>query len=268
MRLVLLAAALCTAAACGDSTPTTPTPTTPATTVAPRPLPEPIVAIGMRGSQWIALDGPPAQMTASLVPASNPQASFDGAEYVTWSVSPEGIVTIDKQGRLTPRANGVVEVVATAGGRTGRITVRVLPDYAGTWSGRLRMIGCSGAGDPRTCGRLMFDSSTGLPVYRDFQLTLAQDRDQVTGTLTVPATLSGRSTVAATGFVRALGALVLEATIPQQALEPVRLTNWSSALTGSQMSGGFTFILPFLSFGSTPLTMRTEHEFIGATRTP
>lgn len=264
MRAVLLLVAFVTVA-CSDSSPVAPTP--PPTPVSPLPLPSSLTFISVVGDQWIPVTSGPVQMTARLYPT--PFEYFDGAEYVTWSVDPPGILSVDKQGRVTPMASGQVDVVAAAGGRVGRNRVRVLPDYSGTWTGRHRLTACDGLPDPRTCGRSMFDASTGAPVYSPLTLRLSQDRDQVGGILA-----SGQSGFesAVTGYVRQSGTLVLEATISQAqfGIEPRRLLNWSSTLNASStvMSGGYTWITPGLTSFGTRYTGRTEYEFTDLARAP
>ena len=143
------------------------------------------------------------------------------------------------------------------------------PDYTGQWSGTYVVTSCSGAVDPRTCGRLMFDQNFARIQY-PFNLTLSQDRDQVTGTLNETSSSFSRVTPV-TGFVRLAGSLVLEAVVPEPDLEPFRITNWvgTENVSMTHLSGAFTRIAPTrFNFSGSVYTLRTEHEFSGVTRTP
>lgn len=218
------------------------------------------------GNQWIATNSGPVQMTARvftrLASSDGPGEFVDTTEHVTWSVDPAGVVAVDRQGRVTPVANGTARVIATLGERSASNSVRVLPDFSGTWSGDYIITGCSGAADPRTCGRIMFGGSERTRYA--FTVVLSQDRDQVTGTLTdsaVPFPLAG--------FVRLNGALVVEATVPVTGLDPRRIVNWSSTVNASatQMSGAFTRFTGSTAGGVGPsISMRTEHEFTNLSR--
>jgi hypothetical protein len=220
------------------------------------------------GNQWIAINGGPVQMTARIftrVPTTGgPDEFVDDTDHVIWSVDPAGIATVDRQGRVTPVANGMARVIATLGERSASSAVRVLPDYSGTWSGHYIITGCSGAADPRTCGRIMFSVSEGSRTRYPVSVVLSQDRDQVTGTLTdsvLPFPLAG--------FVRVSGALVVEATVPVTGLDPRRIVNWSSTVNASatQMSGAYTRYIASTAGGvGPPSPMRTEHEFTNLSR--
>lgn len=63
--------------------------------------------------------------------------------------------------------------------------------------------------------------------------------------------------------------MVIESTTPPTpGFESFRLTNSSITFTAgySQISGAFTKIVSFRTFGDTVVTMRTEHEFTNIPR--
>ena len=258
--------------ACHSSSPTAPTPP-PAPPVSPLPPADRIVAMSVLGNQWIATNSAPLQMTARVFTrlgfGDSPGEYVDTTEHVTWSVDPAGVVAVDRLGRVTPVANGTARVVATLGERSASISVRVLPDYSGTWSGEYIITGCSGAVDFRTCPRLMFGETNTRQRY-PFRLSLAQERDLVSGELVRHSAAVGDRITPVVGLVRLGGSLVIEATVPQPGLEPFRLTNSSISFNGaySHINGSFTLIAPYRSFGDTLLTMRTEHEFTNIPREP
>lgn len=253
-------------AGCNDrDTPTSPSPGPPVST-SPLPPADQIIQINVLGGSWVVRGGAPLQMSARIVTHTSPIEFVDDTEHVTWTSDPPGIVTIDRQGRVTGVGSGKTRVIATVGDKSGFFNVRSVPDFTGTWSGNLLITGCSGGSDPRTCGRLITNQSNGLPNLYPFTLTLSQIQDQVTGVLHEEPS---RDTPL-TGFVRESGALVVEGALPQQNLDPIRITNWSSTLdaAGTKMSGGFTKTSPGRSFGEFPFVMITQHEFSSVPRTP
>lgn len=270
MRTVCLVA-LCTGVlvGCNSSTPTAPTPPTPPVVVSPLPPVSAIVAMSVLGNQWIATTSAPVQMIARVYTRISsgdaPGEYVDDTEHVEWSVDSPTVAQVDRHGRVTPIASGTVRVTARLGDRSGINTIRVLPDYAGTWSGEYRISACTGAQDFRTCGRLMVNIIDGQPARYPFTLVLSQDRDQVSGTLTDS---NGQRGYPVSGFVRLSGALVLEATVLQEGLESLRIINFVTTANApsTQLSGGFTRIAPSRGLGDLLFTMRTEHEFIAASR--
>ena len=224
------------------------------------------------GDRWIALNGGPVQMTARiftrLTTSEGPGEFIDDTEHVTWSVETPGVVSVDRQGRVTPLANGTTRVIATVGDKSGRNSIRVLPNYSGSWSGNYIITGCTGGVDFRSCPRSMFDESTGQRILYPFRLTLTQDRDAVTGTLVETNRAVGDVVTPVTGLVRLGGQLVIESSVPRPGLESFQLTNSSITFNPAftQITGAFTKISQFRSFGNLLVTTRTEHEFTNIAR--
>lgn len=209
-------------------------------------------------------------MTARLVTSNVPFEWVDGSAGVTWSVDPAGIAAVDSQGRVTPLASGSVRIIASYGHLTSFNSIRVLPGYAGRWTGDYFITGCTGLPDPRTCGRNMFDASTGNRLLFPIALTLVQDRDQITGSL--EQTNSARETFSlpVTGFVRLNGALVLEGERPNPGFAPTRMSNWSGFISGNpaRLSGGYSTAGESVTTFGSRYSYRFEHEFIGLSRAP
>lgn len=256
-------------ASCNRATPTAPSSVAPETPpVSQLPPTESILSISLIGDQWVFANAPPVQMTARLVTSTTPFEYVIDNERVTWSVEPAGIANIDRLGRVTPVANGTATVRATLGDKVGTNPIRVLPDFSGNWSGEYSVTGCTGGSDPRTCGRIMFNEGPNRARY-SFRLALTQNRDALTGTLIEPSRQDAADLVIpVTGFVRLSGAMVLEATIPQPNLDPLRITNWTTAYSRgfSELAGAFTMITSARNIVGEPYSLRTEREFSGATR--
>jgi hypothetical protein len=272
MRSIIFLALVCTASACGGKdTPTAPTPTSPTpppVTASPLPPSEQILGFSIYGDQWVYLGGQGQQYTVRIDLKSGGTPIYD-TDNVTWSVEPASIATIDAHGKLTPIASGDATVRARAGNTAGDSRIRVLPDYAGEWSGEFVITGCSGGHDFRECGRLQHGlvGTGGLARY-PFVASLSKFRGDVTGSIHEPRP-NGDLSYPVSGFVRVSGELVLEATAPlpnQQ--EPLRVFNWSSVLAGGvgAMSGAFTKVEPHRTNFGDPYTIRSEHEFSGLSR--
>jgi len=267
----------CTSAlvGCNSSTPTSPTPPPALPVVTPSlPPASAIIGISLIGDMWIPTTSPGVKHTPRLITSNTPFDWVDGSDGVTWSIEPAGVATVDTHGNVKPVAIGVATVKAVYGDKTGTNSIRVLPDYAGTWNGEFIVTGCTGGADPRECGRIMFAEDGGLrPTRYPFSLELSQFRDQISGTLRELRDATTRQSdiaAAVTGFVRLNGALVLEAMVPQPNQEPFRVINWSSLANAAStmMSGAFTQYEPRSTLMTPPYryVVRTENEFANASR--
>lgn len=251
--------------ACNSDSPTAPTPP-PAPPGSPLPPASSIVSIVVSGGSWIVTNGGPLQMRAQVFTRLAPPEFVEGAEHVSWSLEPTGLATIDRTGRLTATSPGAFAVIATVGDKSGRVTVRAVPDYTGNWSGDYIVSACSGGFDFRECGRIMFGVGP-APIRYPFTLSLSQLQDRVTGTLREPRP-SGDVVAPVTGLVRVNGSLVIEASLPQPNHEPFRVFNWSSAANAAttSMSGAFTQIDPRRTAFGDPYAVRTENDFANVSR--
>jgi len=163
MRVALCLCLAVLASACGsDSGSTTaPTPTVNAVTVS---SPNTMVFIGAT-----------EQLTASAT-------LTNGSTQVptcTWGGDAPGVAAINPgTGLVTPVASGNVTVWCDASGRRGTKLLRVLPNYAGTWSGSYFITGCSHSGayaSANFCGS--FPTNQVLP----YNFVLTQTADSVAG---------------------------------------------------------------------------------------
>ena len=234
-----------------------------------------VLGISLLGDEWIFTNiTAPVQHTARLVTSNEPfeyRAATDGVE---WSIAPAGVALIDQHGRVSPVSIGTATLTAKYGDKTASRAIRVLPDYAGSWSGEFRITGCTGGSDFRECGRMIAGAGAGngtgsapTPFY-PFTMMLSQSRDQVTGTVHEPRA-SGDVNYPVAGIVRVNGQLVLEATTQKNGY-PLRVFNWASTTNTavSRMSGGFTKTEPYRDTFNLPYVIRTEHEFTDMAHTP
>lgn len=98
----------------------------------------------------------------------------------TWSTDAATIATVDSTGKVTGRASGSVTVIVDASGVRGTKTIRILPNYTGSWKGAY------GIGNCRALGSMAFtceDLDDVVPRQSTFVMT--QTGDAVTGTWTM-----------------------------------------------------------------------------------
>jgi hypothetical protein len=126
MRKLLVVALVFLSAGCQwrDSTPATPASPTPT----------------LPGVQTVVVEGPALVYwpSTSLVQA---RVSLDNgttvvSEKATWVSSDPAIATVDTRGVVSAVSSGEAVISGTVGAATGRLTVRVIPDYRGVWHGQ------------------------------------------------------------------------------------------------------------------------------------
>lgn len=75
-------------------------------------------------------------------------------EKATWASSAPSVAAVDKHGVLTGLSSGEAGITATVGTITGRLDIRVVPDYRGSWTGDLTLLSCRGYRcNPRMVGQ-------------------------------------------------------------------------------------------------------------------
>jgi hypothetical protein len=190
-RLTLLLVATLAVAGCGSDETTPPTQPSPGTSrLAISPQPD-FLTVGAS----IVLE---ARLTEGTSPARVVPAD--------WSSADGRIVAVDRTGRISALAAGSTTVQATFNTDTARLTVRAVPDLAGTWSGNRRVVACI---HPRAdvC-------ATTYPInqVRATTLVMTQSRDRTTGTLSFSPPAASPS-AAVTGAIAESGRLTLDGTI-------------------------------------------------------
>lgn len=208
--LLVVALLSCLTFACGDATPATPSPSVSGLTVTGTDL----VRIG--GSERFSAA---ATLSGGAVETVSP----------SWSTSNQAVVTVDASGMVTGVASGQATITATYQGRTASQAVRVVPDYAGRWSGAWTVSNCQvqGAFRPDWCAAVQGS----FPAALDLQ----QSRDVVSGTWTLQ---EANGTVQ--GTIAADGALSLAGTSLQSGVQ-IEVSSWRSVSTDNRtMTGSFT----------------------------
>jgi hypothetical protein len=94
-----------------------------------------------------------------------------------WTTDAPAVATVDRQGTVRGVSAGRANIIASLNGDTVVKPLRVVPNYAGRWSGSLVIVSCS-MGDFRTCGRSYPIGTTGT-----LTLAVSQDRAAVTTSL-------------------------------------------------------------------------------------
>ena len=169
MRIQLTATAIAItflAAACGSTpAPTPPTPT--------------VVSISVTSPNVNLLLGSVEQMAASATLSNGTSQTPTG----TWGSDNMAVATVSSTGLVTTIASGQATIFFDASGTRGTKAIRVLPNYAGNWTGNYAVTSCSSAGlflAMNSCA-LGFPTGQVLP----YTMTLTQSAATVSGRFTV-----------------------------------------------------------------------------------
>jgi Bacterial Ig-like domain (group 2) len=177
-------------AACGgdDTTPTSPSPGTGTLVIAPQ---TDVLTVGAS----LVFE---ARLTSGTLAVTVVAAD--------WSSQDGRVAAVDRLGRVTALAAGTTTLRAVFEGQTATLAVRVVPNFAGVWTGARRVTACLHP-SPTFC-------ATTYPPGRQFQtsLTLTQARDRVTGQLSLAPPAASPS-AAVSGDIALGGQLALSGTI-------------------------------------------------------
>jgi hypothetical protein len=151
----------------------------------------------------------------------------------TWNSSNGAVVQVSN-GRVT--ALGPGEAVISAECQHGRATasIRVVPDYQGSWSGAYQMQTCNATGD---FAREDLCDFLDIPSVSEMALRLTQNRAEVTGTIVLGG-LSGD----AQGAIAVPGELGLNGSVRYQedgVTVTIAISDWNTLASGTQMTGRF-----------------------------
>lgn len=207
----------------GERPPTSPTPTPTATGLT---ISSPTDLLKINQSETFVL-------TAAMSDGST--RTVAGA----WRSDSPAVAAVDSNGRVTGAGSGETAISAESNGlRAAPRTVRVLPDYQGRWSGDWRLAGCTTDGD-WTRSDICRDVPVGtlLP----FGLTLTQDRETATGTVTLDDVVGPVH-----GSIRPAGHLGVGGTFTltdEGITIDVTVTDWETTTTDNQrMTGRFVLV--------------------------
>jgi hypothetical protein len=163
--------------ACGgsNSTPTTPTTPTPATQSISVTVAAPV------------LQGLTAQASAvATLSNGTTQAITTG-----FRSDVPAVATVTDSGLVTGVSTGGANIYVISGGQQGTKNIRVVPNYAGSWSGSYYVTGCSQSGAYATFNYCSSDFSTNS-VF-PYNMSLTQSLDTVTGTFYLGTLQFGQS---------------------------------------------------------------------------
>jgi hypothetical protein len=112
--------------------------------------------------------------TATAVQAGAPVGA-------TWSSSDGSVATVSATGVITARRAGRATITATTGTASGAATVRVVPDFAGSWAGPLfrAQVSCA----PASAAPVCVPGTPPATLLAPATLSLTQTGGDVSGTL-------------------------------------------------------------------------------------
>lgn len=132
----------------------------------------------------------------------------NGAPVTTavWTTSDASVLTVSATGQATAGRPGRVTVTATSGSAQGSLSLRVVPDVNGTWTGGVArlQLACAAASTTPIC-------APGAATGGNLTLRVTQVGDQLTGTLVDSA--EPTATVPLTGTILADDQLALAGTV-------------------------------------------------------
>lgn len=199
------------AIACGKSTPANPGPTVATLTLSPA-----TDLIKIKGTEKFSVTAAYTTGATEAVTAS-------------WTVDNQQVATVDSGGTATGVGAGQATITASYQGKTATRGLRVVPDYAGRWSGNWVVTRCAVQGDfrPDWC----------VPVQGTFpaSLELVQTRDVTSGPWTFQ-----ESTGNVQGTIASNGSLTLTSTTFQSGVR-IEIASWQSTTTDNRtMTGNFS----------------------------
>ena len=132
----------------------------------------------------------PIRMGATAQAAGTAALSNGQSQALTsgWQSDSPNVATVTPAGLVTGVANGPATIFVISGGRQGQQSIRVVPDYQGTWSGRTVVTSCAQTGTFATVNFCTeFPSGSSDP----FSLSLAQTGLSMTARLSYGPALTG-----------------------------------------------------------------------------
>ena len=176
--------------------------------------------------------------TQPLTVTTSAGAAVTGA---TWTSTDSSVLTVSGTGIATAGRAGSVLVTAVSGSASGSLSLRVVPDYTGTWTGggtRVQLT-CSAGSTTPVC-------APGASTSASLSLRVVQIGDQLTGVLTDSAEPAVQ--VPLTGTVQADDQLAMSGRIDSPVLAPtlrVEVATLRSSIDVAlgTMSGSYQWIV-------------------------
>lgn len=184
---------------------------------------------------------------------------------VTWTTTDASVVTVTPTGQATAGRAGRATVTASTGTSTGTIALRVVPDYAGTWTGavgRVQLTCTTGATSPLCV--------PGATTSGTVTLRLTQIGDQASGTLVDSA--EPTATVPVTGQLQDDDQLALAGRVDVPATSPTLRVDITALratfdVTLGILSGSYTIAVDRTrTTGGLQADYRTQVQFRDARR--
>lgn len=192
---------------------------------------ETVTSLSIRVPNEVFIAGTSATLMAVETLVSGATLSPPAAQ---WSSDDPSVAAVDPaSGILTPAKNGSTSIRLSVNRLTTSIPIRVVPNFQGNWAGRTSWHGCKSTNDE---ARVLLCGHTTVGVV---SVNLTQDGDRVQGTLSIVG--NGSNRIPVTGSIDANGVVTLAATTPwvyDRSTET--MTNWTSSVTATDMTGEFT----------------------------
>lgn len=217
-RSVLCLALLIGVAGCGKKSSSPVTPTTTVTTA----------SVSITTTADMLTIGEAVAFTASATMSDGTTRTITPA----WVSSSAGVATVDAAGTVRGIGSGQTTITITYDSRQATRTIRVVPDYGGSWSGEYAVTSCQDSGGFASAG---WCAAAPAGSIARLTMILTQTRDTVTGTWT-----HDRMTGATQGTVEVAGTLVLAGSGSYEGTA-INITGWRSVTTDNRnQTGQFT----------------------------
>jgi hypothetical protein len=205
-----------------------------------------LVACGGGNSSPSAPSSPVVTTQSIVVAMSSPMAAGSSAQATAVATLSSGstqaitsgfrsdvpsVATVTDSGMVTAVSLGSANIYVVSGGQQGTKNIRVVPNYAGDWSGSYYVTDCSQTGDFATYLDYCTSDFTKNSVW-PYNLSLTQSLDTVTGTCYLGSLPFGQSS----GTMDGAGGVTLSSSYYSDPLTIYGLWNLSSPTPG-RLSG-------------------------------
>jgi hypothetical protein len=189
-----------------------------------------------------------------------------------WSLDQPAVATIQSTGVVTAVGSGTVTITASAHGRTASRSLRVVPEYAGSWEATVTVIECLD-GDPGVCSSAPCPTlGVCPPLYppgRTMQIAaiLAHRDEHVTGFVTSARglVLPSSGMIDLDGTLKLAGALQRSDSIGSYETR----MDWTTTLdSNGGLHGSYVEVQPAFSNNRMTPPARIRSQIVSGRRTP